>query len=144
VTWQPWLSKAAATNFGKILADTSTMPGLIVDALAAKSDYANEHKKEMKAFVDAYFEGIDFMAKNPEEAHEIIARNLKMSIETLEGTLNDVRFFSKQDNAAFFLGDSSPGFKLVSQAGEFYQKIGVLRSTPDAAKVVGLAGELAK
>ncbi|ESY20295.1 hypothetical protein X751_15935 [Mesorhizobium sp. LNJC395A00] len=32
----------------------------------------------------------------------------------------------------------------MSQAGEFYQKIGVLRSTPDAAKVVGIAGELAK
>lgn len=144
VTWQPWLSKAAATDFGKILADTSSMPGLIVDALAAKSDYADEHKTEMKAFVGAYFEGIAFMGKNPAEAHEIIARNLKMSTETLEGTLKDVRFFSKQDNVAFFSGDRSPAFALVSQAGEFYQKIGVLRTTPDAAKVVGIAGELAK
>jgi NitT/TauT family transport system substrate-binding protein len=67
-----------------------------------------------------------------------------MSTETLEGTLKDVRFFTKHENAAFFAGDRSPAFALVSQAGEFYHKIGVLRSTPDAAKVVGMAGELAK
>ena len=120
------------------------MPGLIVDALAAKSDYASTHKTEMKAFVDAYFDGIAYMEKNPAEAHEIIARNLKMSGETLEGTLKDVRFFTKQDNAAFFSGDPSPGFELMSQAGAFYQKIGVLRAAPDAARVVGIAAELSK
>lgn len=144
VTWQPWLSKAAATDFGKILTDTRDMPGLIVDALATKSEYALSHKTELEALVDAYFEGVAFMEKNPAEANEIIARNLKMSVETLEGTLNDVRFFSKKDNAAFFEGENSAAFDLVSQAGLFYQGMGVLRATPDTAKLIGIAGELAR
>lgn len=144
VTWQPWLSKASATDFGKVLTDTSEMPGLIVDALAAKTEYATEHKAELKAFVDAYFEGVAFMEKNPAEANGIIARNLKMSPETLEGTLKDVRFFSRKDNAAFFAGENSAAFNLVSQAGTFYHDIGVLRSAPDATKLIGIASEIAR
>jgi len=143
VTWQPWLSKAEAAPFGKILIDTRQMPGLIVDALATRTDYAKAHQKELKAFVAAYFEGVDFMKKDPVAAKEIIGRNLKMDPATVDASMQDVRFFSSQDNAAFFAaGDSSPARQLVRDAGDFYKKIGVLRSTPDADQVVGLASGL--
>lgn len=143
VTWQPWLSKAEATEFGKILIDTGDMPGLIVDALAARSDFAREHEADFKAFVDAYFEGVDFMREEPAAANEIIARNLKMSQETLEATLSDVRFFTRKDNADFFAGDDSAAQQLVENAGEFYKRIGVLRNTPDVQKVLAVAPALA-
>jgi NitT/TauT family transport system substrate-binding protein len=143
VTWQPWLGKAAASDSGKILIDTKSMPGLIVDALATRSDFAKEHKADFKAFVKAYFEGVDFLKADPDAGNEIIARNLKMSKETLEESLNDVRFFTAKDNADFFAGADSPASKLVTNAGEFYHRIGVLRGTPDVQKVVGLASELA-
>lgn len=143
VTWQPWLGKAAATDFGKVLIDTKSMPGLIVDALATRSDFAKEHTADFKAFVKAYFEGIEFMKKDPAAANDIIARNLKMSKETLEASLNDVRFFTEKDNSDFFAGADSPASKLVTNAGEFYHRIGVLRRTPDVQKVIGVAPELA-
>jgi NitT/TauT family transport system substrate-binding protein len=143
VTWQPWLGKAAANDSGQVLIDTKSMPGLIVDALATRSDFAKEHNADFKAFVKAYFEGVDFMKKDPEAANDIIARNLKMSKETFEGSLKDVRFFTAKDNADFFAGADSPASKLVTNAGEFYHRVGVLRGTPDVQKVVGLASELA-
>ncbi|NEI74029.1 aliphatic sulfonate ABC transporter substrate-binding protein [Rhizobium lusitanum] len=144
VTWQPWLSKAAATSFGKVLIDTKSMPGLIVDALATRSDFAKDHEADFKAFVKAYFEGVAFMKTDPAAANEIIARNLKMSKETLEASLGDVRFISANDNETFFTGSESPAVKLVTNAGEFYHRIGVLRKVPDAQKLVGVAPELAK
>jgi len=144
VTWQPWLGKAAASNSGKVLIDTKSMPGLIVDALATRTDFAKEHSADLKAFVEAYFEGVAFMQANPEKANEIIARNLKMSKDTLEGTLKDVRFFNAKDNADFFAGTDSPAVKLVTSAGEFYRRIGVLRAAPDVQAIVGLASDIAK
>ena len=144
VTWQPWLGKAAASNSGKVLIDTKSMPGLIVDALATRTDFAEEHSADLKAFVKAYFEGVAFMQANPEKANEIIARNLKMSKDTLEGTLKDVRFFNAKDNADFFAGTDSPAVKLVTSAGEFYRRIGVLRAAPDVQAIVGLASDIAK
>lgn len=143
VTWQPWLGKAAA-NSGKVLIDTKSMPGLIVDALATRTDFAKEHSADLKAFVKAYFEGVAFMQANPEKANEIIARNLKMSKDTLEGTLKDVRFFNAKNNADFFAGTDSPAVKLVTSAGEFYRRIGVLRAAPDVQAIVGLASDIAK
>ena len=144
VTWQPWLSKAGATSFGKILIDTRTLKGLIVDALAARSDFAKQHEADFKAFTDAYYQGVDYMAKNPEEAEEIIGRNLKMNKETVESSLKDVRFFSKSDNATFFTGAGSGAVKLANDAGEFYHRIGVLRATPDPVKLLGISPDLAK
>lgn len=144
VTWQPWLGKAAATDFGKVLVDTKSMPGLIVDALAARSDFAREHKADFKAFVKAYFEGVDFMQEDPVAAGEIIARNLKMSKETLDASFQDVRFFTQKDNADFFAGADSPASKLVTDAGNFYHRIGVLRAAPDVQKLLGVAPDLAK
>ncbi len=143
VTWQPWLGKAAASDSGKILIDTKAMPGLIVDALATRSDFAKEHATTFKAFVKAYYQGIDFLKADPAVGNEIIARNLKMSKETLEESLNDVRFFSAKDNADFFAGADSPASKLVTNAGEFYHRIGVLRGTPDIRQLVGMASKLA-
>jgi len=143
VTWQPWLGKAVASGSGKILIDTKSMPGLIVDALATRSEFATENAADFKAFVRAYFEAVDFLKADPAASNEIIARNLKMSKETLEESLNDVRFFTAKDNADFFAGTASPASKLVTNAGEFYHRIGVLRGMPDGQKVVGLASELA-
>lgn len=144
VTWQPWLSKAGATNFGKILIDTRTLRGIIVDALAARGDFAKQHQADFKAFADAYYQGVDYLAQNPAEGNEIIGRNLKMNKETLEASLKDVRFFNKSDNAAFFTGADSGAVKLAKDAAEFYHRIGVLRNVPDAVKLVGISPDLAK
>lgn len=143
VTWQPWLGKAEATGFGKILVDTKSMPGLIVDALAIRSDLARERSNDLKAFVKAYYEGINFMKANPEVSNDIIARNLNMSKEALDASLDDVRFFTAADNAAFFAGKESPATSLIKNSGEFYQRIGVLRNAPDIQELVGVASEVA-
>ena len=51
VTWEPWLTKGKTTDFGHLLADSSTTPGLITDVLIVKTDWANAHKKDVEAIV---------------------------------------------------------------------------------------------
>src|SRR5205807_10647315 len=43
VTWEPWLSKGKATDHGHLLVDSSTTPGLITDAIIAKSAWVKAH-----------------------------------------------------------------------------------------------------
>lgn len=144
VTWQPWLSKAGATDFGRVLIDTKAMPGVVVDAIAVHPDYLKDHKKEVQAFVKAYFKGIDFLKADPAAGKEIIARNLKMTPEALEATWSDVRFFDRADNAAFFgAGGESPAKQLVKNAGEFYARINVLKKAPEPDAVISAGAELA-
>ena len=37
VTWEPWLTKGKSTDFGHLLVDSSTTPGLITDVIIVKT-----------------------------------------------------------------------------------------------------------
>jgi NitT/TauT family transport system substrate-binding protein len=133
VTWEPWLSKAKATDFGKILIDTKSLPGLIVDALAVRPEYLRDNPKAVEGLVRGYFKAIAFLQTNPAEAKEIVARNLKMTPASLDSSWNDVMFFGKAENLSFFVsptGGTSPALELAKNAGSFYARIGVLKKAP--------------
>ena len=133
MTWEPWLSKAKATDFGKILIDTKSLPGLIVDAIAVRPEYLSDNPKAVEGLVRGYFKAIAFLQANPAEAKEIIARNLKMTPASLDSSWNDVMFFGKAENLSFFVsptGGTSPALELAKNAGSFYARIGVLKKAP--------------
>src|SRR5882724_10413598 len=46
VTWEPWLSRGKKTEFGHLLVDSSTSPGLITDVVIATKDYVAKHGAE--------------------------------------------------------------------------------------------------
>lgn len=131
VTWQPWLGRAKETEFGHVLASTSDWPGLVVDAVAFRNTYVMEHPKAVQGFVNGYSKAIAFLQARPAEAQEIISRNLKMTSDSVEASLKDVQFLGAQENAAFFGGEAAPAFQLATDAGKFYQNIGILAQAPD-------------
>lgn len=139
VTWEPWLSKAKATDFGKILIDTKSLPGLIVDAIAVRPEYLSDNPKAVEGLVRGYFKAIAFLQTNPTEAKEIIARNLKMTPASLDSSWNDVMFFGKAENLSFFVsptGGTSPALELAKDAGSFYARIGVLKKAPAPGSMI--------
>ena len=139
VTWEPWLSKAKATDFGKILIDTKSLPGLIVDAIAVRPEYLRDNPKAVEGLVRGYFKAIAFLQTNPTEAKEIIARNLKMTPASLDSSWNDVMFFGKAENLSFFVsptGGTSPALELAKNAGSFYARIGVLKKAPAPGSMI--------
>ena len=139
VTWQPWLSKARATNFGKVLIDTRSLPGLVVDVVAVRPEYLRDNPKAIEGLVRGYYKAIAFMQNNPADAKEIIARNLKMTPASLDSSWNDVIFFGKAENQSFFVGPTggtSPALALAKNAGSFYARIGVLEKAPAPEAII--------
>ena len=133
VTWQPWLGRAQATDFGKILADTRSMPGLIVDAIAVRSEIATNNAAAVDGLVRGWFRTIDYVRTNPADAQAVMGGALHMTPEATEGASKDLRFFGSAENAAFFAGDPSPAERLFDTAGGFYKQVGVLGATVPAA-----------
>jgi NitT/TauT family transport system substrate-binding protein len=138
VTWEPWLSRGKQTDFGHLLVDSSTTPGLITDVVTAKTDYVDKHPKETKAVVDAWNEAVAYVRAHPDESNEIMAKGVggwlkdpKVFGETLSG----IKFYGAEDNKTFFGTKEKPGplKNTVQEAIDVWSSHGKLqvKVTPD-------------
>ena len=138
VTWEPWLSRGKQTDFGHLLVDSSTTPGLITDVVTATTDYVDKHPKETKAVVDAWNEAVAYVRAHPDELNEIMAKGVggwlkdpKVFGETLSG----IKFYGAEDNKTFFGTKEKPGplKNTVQEAIDVWSSHGKLqvKVTPD-------------
>ncbi|HEV3248379.1 MAG TPA: ABC transporter substrate-binding protein [Beijerinckiaceae bacterium] len=138
VTWEPWLSRGKQTDFGHLLVDSSTTPGLITDVVTATTDYVDKHPKETKAVVDAWNEAVAYVRAHPDESNEIMAKGVggwlkdpKVFGETLSG----IKFYGAEDNKTFFGTKEKPGAlkNTVQEAIDVWASHGKLqvKVTPD-------------
>jgi NitT/TauT family transport system substrate-binding protein len=112
VTWEPWLSKGKATDFGHLLVDSSSTPGLITDVIIVKTSWANAHKKDVEGIVKAWNEAVAYYRSNPDEAIPIMAKGVGGWLKDpkeFKATLPGIKFYGADDNKAFFGTEAQPG-----------------------------------
>lgn len=112
VTWEPWLSKGKATDHGHLLVDSSTTPGLITDALIAKTSWVQAHQKEVAGIVKAWNEAVAYYRSNPDESIAIMAKGVGGWLKDpkdFKDTLGGIKFYGADDNKAFFGTKDKPG-----------------------------------
>jgi NitT/TauT family transport system substrate-binding protein len=112
VTWEPWLTKGKATDFGHLLVDSSTTPGLITDVIIVKTGWANAHKKDVEAIVKSWNEAVAYYRSNPDEAIPIMAKGVGGWLKdptAFRATLPGIKFYGADDNKAFFGSEGKPG-----------------------------------
>jgi NitT/TauT family transport system substrate-binding protein len=112
VTWEPWLSKGKSTDFGHLLVDSSTTPGLISDVLIVKTDWANAHQKDVAAIVKSWNEAVAYYRANPDESISIMAKGVGGWLKDpkdFKETLPGIKFYGADDSKAFFGTKAKPG-----------------------------------
>jgi NitT/TauT family transport system substrate-binding protein len=137
VTWEPWLTKGKTTDFGHLLVDSSTTPGLITDVLIVKADWANAHKKDVEAVVKSWNEAVAWYRANPDEGIAIMAKGVGGWLKDpkeFKATLAGIKFYGGDDNKAFFGTPAKPGplANTVQQAIDIWSSHGKLqvKTTP--------------
>lgn len=136
VTWEPHLSRSV-DNGAKLLVDSSSTPGLIVDIMVLRQDVIDEHPEAATGLLNAWNKSIDFWKANPDEAATIMAQGLAGFYESaadINADLAGVTLFDSDKNLAFFggMGDGTATSTLAF-ATDFYSSIGVISNpcTPD-------------
>jgi len=112
VTWEPWLTKGKSTDFGHLLVDSSTTPGLITDVIIAKTAWANAHQKDVAAIVKSWIEAVAYYRANEEESIAIMAKGVGGWLKDpkeFKSTLPGIKFYGGDDNKAFFGTKAKPG-----------------------------------
>jgi NitT/TauT family transport system substrate-binding protein len=141
VTWEPWLSRGKATDFGHLLTDSSKTPGLITDVLIAKTDWVNAHQKDVAAIVRSWYEAVAFYEQHPDEAIPIMAKGVGGWLKdpkAFKATLSGIKFYDEAANKAFFGTADKPGplTNTVQQAIDIWGSHGRLQVKPTPAELI--------
>lgn len=121
VTWEPWLTNAKKTDFGKVLASSTEAPGVIIDTLAFNRDFIKKYPGTVQAIVKSWFDALDYIKANPEEAYKIMADSQNLSIDDFKATLPSVTYYDKAKNQEYF---KSGQFKEICQkASDLWTKM---------------------
>lgn len=129
MSWEPWLSKASERKDGKLLFSSRDKPGIITDTIVVRTDILQSRRKDVKAIMRAWFDAVDFVKSNPEEANAIMARNLGVPMEDFKAQLQTVKLLDYAGNMAKFDKSSELNvFELTEQAVEIYLEDGIIKS----------------
>jgi NitT/TauT family transport system substrate-binding protein len=129
VTWEPFLSGAKRTDFGHLLADSSTVPGLLADALIVRKPFLRDHPAAVRGVVAAWNEAVAFVTANPTEATEMMARGLGgwfKDLKVFAETMQTVRYYGAEDSRAMFGTANQPGplYATVKEAIDIWTSLG--------------------
>ncbi|QRG68445.1 ABC transporter substrate-binding protein [Brevibacillus choshinensis] len=135
VTWEPWLSKASQAN-GKVLLSTKELSGIIVDTVGFKKDVIEQRPDDIKAFVAAMSEAMDYWKQNADESNQIMAKGLKIDLAEFTGTVPGLKFLHKEDNKKLFGDGKGDIYVSTKNAIDFYMEQKLIDTAPKPEDVL--------
>ncbi|MFI9454627.1 ABC transporter substrate-binding protein [Amycolatopsis sp. NPDC052450] len=129
----PFTSKALERPGSRAIATSAEFPGAIPDHLVVSEQMSKERKKEVQALVNTWFETIEWIKQNRDEAVRIMAKRGAVSIEEYKSYDAGTTIFTKQQNLDAFTPGVTPAH-LNFQAGkiaDFIVSNGLAQNRPN-------------
>lgn len=98
-TFEPFTSQSLAKG-DKIVFSSAEAPGVIVDVLAFRKEIIQNRPEDVKAFIAAWFEALQYWKDNPADANAIIAKAAGLKPEEI--SLEGVNLFDLNANLKTF------------------------------------------
>jgi NitT/TauT family transport system substrate-binding protein len=138
VTWEPWLTRASKTSFGRVLVSSKQYPDLIMDAFAFRRDFVQKYPGSVRDFVKAYYDAYDWMVRNQDQANQLIGSAVKESASDVEGDLSTMTIFSLSQAKEVMGSNDHPGkiFSNAKAAGDFWKSQGQVSQSVDPKQAV--------
>ncbi len=130
LVWEPYASEALA-NGGNMLAEFSGTRTISPDLIVFNQAAFESRPDDIRAFLKAWFEAVDFRLENTTEANQIISAKTGIPVDQIT---EDSHIYTLQENIVLF-SDESPenmiNFKTAFNANaDFLLGLGVLRNQP--------------
>lgn len=137
MTWEPWLSKASEREDGKVLITSKAKPGIITDTFVVRADALQARKEDVRAVVRAWFDAVEFLDTNPDEANAIMSKGFGLPAEEFSLQIKTVKFLNYSENLAKF-DKSTPLnlYDLTEKAVDIFSKDGILKSPVDPEEII--------
>ena len=135
VTYEPSVSQILALDGGKkyhVVYSSKDAPGLIADVLVFKQEVIKARPEVVKALIQGYIDGLDYMKKNPDKTAEIIGKMLGVSAAEVKEQLSGVYNMPPGEMAKVFAkGKDTTSFHVSGALiGDILKSKGQITSIP--------------
>src|SRR5207245_4001873 len=132
MTYEPYLSSVREKpEAGKIIATTLDYP-MIMDTFGCTPKFINEQPKLVQGLVNAYFEAVQQIGKDPKKSFEIMGSAVKQTGEQFEKSQAYLRWQDRAANQKFFAGEHAAFSK---EAADLLLEAGIIKAVPDLSKL---------
>jgi NitT/TauT family transport system substrate-binding protein len=104
--WDPYLTQLVNRG-SRILYSSQQGKRLFPDVITLRADTAADRPEDVKAFLRAWFEALEYRRAHPEESNAIIAEKTELSIEDVTAGQENILLNNAVDNWATFAAGSS-------------------------------------
>jgi NitT/TauT family transport system substrate-binding protein len=135
----PFTTTALKRAGSRELFSSGKFPGLISDHLVFTRKFVNAHPEKVQAVVDSWFKTLDYIntSKNKDEANELIAKKLGISVTEYKDAVDGAKLFGVEDNLEAF-GTGNDNTYLANTAvdvGKFLLENGIIKTKVDTSKL---------
>lgn len=102
-TYEPYASQGRANGLNPIFTSADT-PGLLLDVIAFRKDILQQRPEDVKAFIAAWFEAVQYWQENPAAGNALIAK--KLGIPESEVSIEGIHVYGQTDNLNAFIQSS--------------------------------------
>lgn len=120
--WAPHTTTALSRPSSAALTSSADFPRSIPDTLAVRANLPRQRPDLVQRLVNTWFETLDWIARNPDEATAIMARRAGVSPATYRAYAPGTKFLTKQENHAFLSGQRD-----AAGLAEFLRRTGLTR-----------------
>ena len=134
VTWEPWLSKANETDFGKTLVTSKQSPGVIVDALCFDKDFAAKNPKTVQAIIKGWLKAVQYAKEHPDEAYPIMAESQHMTPAEFKEQLNNIQYYDEDMTKDYLVGGKMA--EMAQKASDLWIKMKLMTEPVKGTDIV--------
>ena len=131
-----WLT-ALKREGSKELISSKEFPGSIPDLLVVSQKLIDEQPDVAQGLVNTWFDILDFMEQNPEQADEIMATRADVTVDELQLFKEGTKIFTIEENLeAFSDGDNMKHMPFAAERmSNFMVDVGFIFEAPDLTKI---------
>lgn len=134
----PFTTTALTRPGSKELFSSKNFPGSIPDHLVVSRKLINERPQDVQGLVNTWFDTLDFINTNKEQAYGIMAKRAGVTVEEYKEYDAGTKIFSLEDNLKAFNGGGSDMTSLPIAAeitSKFLVEGGLAKQAPDLSKI---------
>jgi NitT/TauT family transport system substrate-binding protein len=130
VTFEPVRTRLLKAG-ARILFDSREIPGEILDVLVVRKDILERRPEEVGNLLKKWFQALDFMRSNSDDATTRMAARLGFSGEELRGAMGGIRVPDREENLKLLSGTPPAINKAARNMSDSMLRVRLLRRIPD-------------